>query len=138
MGALELQSEKPEPKSQRSGVWIFSGRRFARVVGLPRGSGLVANTCCKTQGQLRRLRGQEEVHHELRGQYEAILGSVKEPGLLTVKRMAWHPENADTIYYDASDESTGEIIVKQDYVVFNSHKGKRETWKIIEWTYDPF
>lgn len=136
--ALELQSEVPEPKNPRCGVWLFTGKRFARLVGLPRGSGLVASTCCKSLGQLQRLRGYAEVRYELREHYEALGGVVEEPGLLRIRRKAWSPKEAGSVFYSAADESTGEIVVGQDCIVRILPGGRRETWRIVEWTFDPF
>ncbi|CAE8586280.1 unnamed protein product, partial [Polarella glacialis] len=58
--ALELQSEVPAPKAARSGLWIFSGKRFARVLTPCRGTALVAGTCCQSLSQLQKLRGKSE------------------------------------------------------------------------------
>lgn len=136
--ALELQSEVPEPKNPRCGVWLFAGNRFARLVGPPRGSGLVAGTCCRSLAHLQRLRGAAEVRRELRKYYHAVVGTVEEPGLLRIEREALHADRAGTVFYDASDDSTGEIITGEDCVVFILPGGQRETWRIVEWTFDPF
>eukprot|EP00406_Dinophysis_acuminata_P011683 CAMPEP_0179227854 /NCGR_PEP_ID=MMETSP0797-20121207/9528_1 /TAXON_ID=47934 /ORGANISM="Dinophysis acuminata, Strain DAEP01" /LENGTH=460 /DNA_ID=CAMNT_0020934895 /DNA_START=1 /DNA_END=1380 /DNA_ORIENTATION=- len=131
--ALELQSEVPEPKRARAGLWLFLGRRFARVLGQVRGGGLVAGTCCRSLAQLQHLRGDSEVRHEIREGYEALFGTVEEPGLLMTKRMAWHREKADEVFYSASDESTGEVVVGENCIVYIQPGGKRETWRISEW-----
>lgn len=136
--ALELQSEVPEPKRQRSGIWLFVGSRFGRLVGLSRGTGLVGGTCCQSLGQLQRLRGYAEVRHELREHYEATFGVLEEPGLLRIKRTAWHPDKVDSVFYNASDDATGEITVNQDRVFHTRPDGKREIWRVIDWTFDPF
>jgi len=136
--ALELQSEVPEPKVPRTGMWVFAGNRFARLLGLPRGTGLVAGTCCRSLGQLQRLRGYAEVRYELHQNYEVLAGIVEEPGLLKIKRMAWQPGKSDTILYSSSDEATGEIVVGQDCIVHIHPGGRRDTWRIVEWTFDPF
>lgn len=136
--ALELQSEMPEPKKARCGFWLFIGRRFARLLGQTRGSGLVAGTCCRSLAQLQQLRGEVEVRHELRENYEAVFGTVEEPGLLMTKRMSWHRDKTDEVFYSASDESTGEIVVGENCIVHLLPGGKRETWRIVEWTFDPF
>merc|ERR1719203_2260717 len=84
--ALELLSEEPAPKNPRSGFWVFGGGRFGRLVGPPRGSGMVASTCCKSLQQLQKMRGYAEVRYEVMEHYEAVFGVVEEPGLLQIKR----------------------------------------------------
>lgn len=136
--ALELQSEAPEPKRSRCGLWIFAGNRFARLVGPPRGSGLVAGTCCRSLSQLMKLKGSSEVRSELKNQYQVVLGTVEEPGLLRVDYEASRPDRAGTVFYSARDESTGEIAAGGGSVVYTASGGHRETWRIVEWTFDPF
>merc|ERR1719247_225476 len=63
---------------------------------------------------------------------------VEEPGLLKVRRMAWKPEKTDSVFYSATDETTGEIVVGQDSILHILPGGQRETWRIVEWTFDPF
>merc|ERR1712048_1331727 len=74
--ALELQSEEPEPKVKRTGLWLFCGRRFARILGTQRGHGVVAGTCCQSLAQMQRLRGSADARQELREYYEASYGVV--------------------------------------------------------------
>ncbi|CAE8644083.1 unnamed protein product [Polarella glacialis] len=62
------------------GYWLFTaGGLFARVVGLPYGTGVAAY--CVAKHQLEKLCG-SAVHYELRTQYDAVLGKVECPGLL--------------------------------------------------------
>jgi len=135
--ALELQSEVPEPAVPRTGIWIFVGKRFARVTGLARGRGLVGNTCCRSLSQLSRLRG-PEVQQELAEHYEAITGTVEKPGLLRISRHSSRPEATGSVFHDALDDSTGDVLVGKECIVHILPSGRRETWRILEWTYDPF
>eukprot|EP00933_Yihiella_yeosuensis_P039771 TRINITY_DN3391_c0_g1_i1.p1 TRINITY_DN3391_c0_g1~~TRINITY_DN3391_c0_g1_i1.p1 ORF type:complete len:740 (+),score=245.57 TRINITY_DN3391_c0_g1_i1:103-2322(+) len=136
--ALELQSETPAPKTPRSGIWLFCGRRFARIVGLTRGTGIVAGTCCDSLATLASLRGEAEVDKELRKNYEAVFGIVEEPGVLRTQKSAWHPDASDRTFFHASDKSTGQISVTKDTVVHTLPGGLIQTWRIAEWTYNPF
>eukprot|EP00927_Polykrikos_kofoidii_P035382 TRINITY_DN29957_c0_g1_i1.p1 TRINITY_DN29957_c0_g1~~TRINITY_DN29957_c0_g1_i1.p1 ORF type:complete len:1033 (+),score=179.41 TRINITY_DN29957_c0_g1_i1:187-3099(+) len=136
--ALELQSEMPEPKLTRSGIWVFCGQRFARIVGPQRGIGLVAGTCCQSMAQLQRLRGTMEVQHELQNHFEAVYGVMEKPGLLHALRIAWSSENSERLFFSANDRSTGEIVVGKNSVTRILPGGSRETWRIVEWTFDPF
>lgn len=62
------------------------------------------------------------------------------PGLLRVKRMAWQPQKTGSVFYDATERTTGEIKVEKDMVVRRlPGAGERtETWRVLEWTFDPF
>eukprot|EP00927_Polykrikos_kofoidii_P067006 TRINITY_DN62558_c0_g1_i1.p1 TRINITY_DN62558_c0_g1~~TRINITY_DN62558_c0_g1_i1.p1 ORF type:complete len:1194 (-),score=216.85 TRINITY_DN62558_c0_g1_i1:85-3360(-) len=135
---LELQSEAPEQKLARSGLWVFVGQRFARIVGPRRGLGLVAGTCCQSLAQLQRLRGIMDVRYELREHFEAVYGVVEEPGLLRASRVAWSSQTADSIFFNANDDATGEIVVSRDSVMRILPGGGQESWRIVEWTFDPF
>eukprot|EP00930_Biecheleria_cincta_P034527 TRINITY_DN23857_c0_g1_i2.p1 TRINITY_DN23857_c0_g1~~TRINITY_DN23857_c0_g1_i2.p1 ORF type:complete len:697 (+),score=196.10 TRINITY_DN23857_c0_g1_i2:113-2092(+) len=134
--ALELQSESPETKP-RHGVWIFSGKRFARLLAPLRGTGLIASTCCESLGQLQKLHG-SRVNLELQEQYEACFGIVEEPGFLRTRKRSGQPDKDDTVFFNALDETTGKVAVGQDRIVHTLASGQKQTWKILEWNFNPF
>lgn len=136
--SLELEAEAPPRKTQRCGFWVFVGGRFARVLGPPHGSGLVGGTCCRSLQQLQKLKGSLEMDEEVSEHYEAVSGFVERPGLLRVKRVAWQAEKANAAFYSATDKSTGTVEVGKTSVKFTTPSGRKETWRILEWSYDPF
>lgn len=120
-------------------MWVFAGGYFARIVGPARDTGLISGTCCKSLADLQRLRDSKEVRHEHRKGFEAVVGTVDEPGVLRVLRMAWQPTRTDTLFYSVDDPETGAIDVGNDTVMYTLPGGaRRETWRIVEWSFDPF
>ncbi|CAE7205772.1 unnamed protein product, partial [Symbiodinium pilosum] len=119
------------------GLWIFVGMRFARILGPSQGKGTVASAYCQSLAQLRQIRGKSEVDKELNNLYEAVFGVVEEPGQLRTCKKSRCPE-ADSMLYDASDPDTGTISVGPENVVYKTPDGRTETWRIVDWTFDPF
>jgi len=136
--ALELESEDPEPRERRNGLWIFVGQRFARILGPERGRGLVGSTCCRSISSLQKLRGHPEIRGELEDHYDAVHGVVERPGLLKTSRVSCHPDRENRIFYDASSSCFGEVVKDKRHVVYKQPTGRKEIWRIVEWNFDPF
>lgn len=122
----------------RAGFWLFSRRYFVRVVGLPRGEGLVAGTCCRSLGELARLTSLEDVETELRAHYEALDGEIEAPGRLRIRCDAWNASRAGTLLNDG-----GAVVVSRDggqpcRVTLRLPSGGEEHWQVLEWAFDPF
>eukprot|EP00928_Gymnodinium_smaydae_P061293 TRINITY_DN45408_c0_g1_i1.p1 TRINITY_DN45408_c0_g1~~TRINITY_DN45408_c0_g1_i1.p1 ORF type:complete len:907 (+),score=145.48 TRINITY_DN45408_c0_g1_i1:145-2865(+) len=137
--ALELQSETPAPKTPRAGLWLFSGRRFARLLTPSRGGGMVANTCCKSIAQLQKTRGTADVTLDLRENYEVVYGTVEELGFLRT-RIAWPTTTSKSgaVYFRTGDSATGNVEVTADCVTRTLPSGRKEVWRVVEWTFNPF
>ncbi|CAJ1342144.1 unnamed protein product, partial [Effrenium voratum] len=56
--ALELDPSH-ENSAGRSGLWIFGGDLFLRVVGVPRGEGIIGSHCCRSLAQLEAFHGEQ-------------------------------------------------------------------------------
>lgn len=136
---------------RRAGVWIFSGRRFVRVVGpqVGRGDGIVAGTCCRSLRRLASLAsGAEAVEAELRASYEAVEGEVEESGKLRIRRDAWQPERAGSLFFADGDASTGGSVRLEppisengalpQSVTLKRPGGVQERWLVLEWDFNPF
>jgi len=134
---LELLSAGPY-----SGLWIFSGGFFARITGLPRGEGLVGGYCCNDVSRLSQLVG-TAVDAELRGQYDAVLGCVERPGVLSMLRRSW-VEAADgsvsSSFYNSELGEGGLIEVDREngLVVHHLLGGGEQRWRILSMDEDPF
>merc|ERR1712129_227733 len=127
---------------RRHGCWVFCGSRFARVMGLPRGHGVVSGTCCSSLAQLERLKGVGPVRSELWKHYEAVYGTVERPGLLKVSRKAWaNAGGSGTIFFDASTDEGGTVALAGKHGTELVHKlpdGVEQRWRVLEWDFDPF
>merc|ERR1712060_439313 len=138
--SLELLP-RPGDSDVREGFWIFCGRHFARVVGPPRGLGLVAGTCCSSLDQLQRIHGAEGAGAELQYRYEAVYGMVETPGVLRIHRQAWYRGRQGHLFYDRNTGIGGEIVVLRNEGVIVHHRSDnagQETWRIRDWTFNPF
>ncbi|CAE7699789.1 unnamed protein product, partial [Symbiodinium microadriaticum] len=138
VASLELQSESPKGKVARYGLWIFIGMRFARILGPSQGHGTVASAYCQSLAQLRQIRGKSVVDKELNDLYEAVFGVVEEPGRLRTCKKSRSPGQADTMLFDYTDPDTGKVNVESETVVYETPGGRTETWRIVDWTFDPF
>merc|ERR1711935_810127 len=72
--------------------------------------------------------------------FEAVYGEVEEPGLLQAKRCVapQQPEKGGFVFYSAKDGTGGQVHAGDRFVVFTRSDGRKETWRIIEWGFDPF
>ncbi len=66
----QLATSFPFPTKQRVS-------HFVRVIGLPRGEGVVAGTCCRSLEKLVELSGVAGVEADLPAHYEAIKESIR-------------------------------------------------------------
>merc|ERR1712039_62570 len=139
--AMELASETSDHR-QRRGVWVFYGKRFARIVGLPRGRGLVAGNCCASLGQLQRLKGVDAVRSDLVANYSAEFGSVDKPGMLKISSQALASEpREDAVFFDARSGIGGKAVAPSNETsdfVYVGADGKEQRWRVFEWGFDPF
>lgn len=139
--ALELISEVPpkvEGPRPRIGYWLFAGGRFARVLGLPKGDGLVAGSCCSSLAQLEAIGSARAVRKELRGLYEACWGKIEAPGCFKIMKDAWSKEKDGTVLYDASADVGGSITVSEGEVIHRLPDGGEQRWRVRDWGFDPF
>jgi len=136
--ALELAGDSQD----RVGFWIFCGDHFARVIGPGPGEGLVAGTCCSSLEKLAAVQGLASVEAELRSEYEAVDGKLEAPGRMRTRCDVWKPELAGSMFYDSLNESVGGAvsIMQGEGVVVHRLPGDagEQTWRIREWTFDPF
>ena len=116
---LELESETlvagDAPADKRHGIWIFIGKRFARIVGPAMGSQqLITGTLCSSLAVLRRIRG-KGVDEELGAKYEALLGELERPGFLKItQRVGGKAAEADEVLYDESNAELGGSVSRRD------------------------
>lgn len=94
--------------TKRLGLWAFCGRHFVRVLGPPRGQGVVGSACCRSTSQLEMFRGVDIVRADLRGNYEAVVGDIPTAGMHRVGRDAWDAAKTGTTLYDAKIATTTE------------------------------
>jgi len=136
--ALELAGDAKD----RTGFWIFCNDRFARVITPADGEGLIAGTCCISLERLVQLRGQVAVEAELHSEYEATDGYLEASGRLRIRHDAWKPGLAGSLLYDVQDVSVGGTVTvmrSEGLLVHRLPGGAGEqTWRIREWTFDPF
>ncbi|CAE8631793.1 unnamed protein product, partial [Polarella glacialis] len=95
VAAVELLREQaaglgsaPPPFGLRAGVWLFCGGLSLRVLGPPRGEGLIGGTSCRSLAQLRIVKG-SAVDSELAGSFEAASGFSADPGRVQGGRGLW-------------------------------------------------
>eukprot|EP00933_Yihiella_yeosuensis_P034429 TRINITY_DN27919_c0_g1_i1.p1 TRINITY_DN27919_c0_g1~~TRINITY_DN27919_c0_g1_i1.p1 ORF type:complete len:910 (-),score=208.19 TRINITY_DN27919_c0_g1_i1:186-2549(-) len=142
VAALELVSESTAGDSSvsmsRAGYWLFCGDHFVRIVGLPRGQGLVAGTCCASTGQLEAIAGAKTVREELTSRYEAIWGRIEGPGQLRICQQAFAPKSSDLMLLDLSAGIGGSISFGQGEVIHRLANGSVQHWRIRDWGLDPF
>lgn len=139
--ALELIAEiapagLPAPQ-RRAGYWLFAGERFARVIGPPRGEGVVAGACCGSSAQLEVLCG-AQVRTELQSLYEASWGRLEGAGRLRIGAEAWAPSRAGQLLYDSASGVGGRISFLQNEVVHLLPSGVEQRWRVRDWGFDPF
>eukprot|EP00929_Paragymnodinium_shiwhaense_P095287 TRINITY_DN5632_c1_g2_i1.p1 TRINITY_DN5632_c1_g2~~TRINITY_DN5632_c1_g2_i1.p1 ORF type:complete len:632 (-),score=180.17 TRINITY_DN5632_c1_g2_i1:23-1918(-) len=138
--ALELAADD---KRKRAGVWLFCGRRFVRILGRPKGQGLVAGTCCRSLAQLSRHVGESAVEDEVVKYFEALEGEVESNGRLRARR-DFHGKKKGQLIYAAGDRSIGGVaaLVEENgtpkRLTLRLPGGTEERWDIREWGYDPF
>jgi hypothetical protein len=131
-------------KNNRAGYWLFSRTQFARIIGRPRGDGLIAGTCCRSLSQMMKLFGAPAIEAELRESYEAIDGDIVALGHLRISRDAWNTERTGHFLYRADDPSVGGVAQlsadgsKMSKVTLRLPDGRQEVWQVIEWSFDPF
>lgn len=141
VAALELISEHvpgAPANRKRAGYWLFCGEYFARMLGPPRGEGVVAGTCCSSLAQLEVLFGAKAVEEELRTRFEACLGKVEAPGVLRITREAWQPERSGQLFFDHAAGVGGHISVSKTEVLHRLAAGGEQRWRIRDWGFDPF
>lgn len=78
-------------------------------------------------------------HLDVLGEYEAVFGILEGPGQLRTRKAAH--EAADEVFLDVSEPSTGQVTVgdggDSSLVIFEKN-GRRETWRVREWSFNPF
>jgi len=138
--AMELISETPGRGVQRQGCWLFCGRLFVRVLGLPRGQGVVASTCCGSLEQLQRLKGEDLIKAEISDHYEAICGVVEKPGVLKISQQALAAaDRVGAAFLDAASGTGGAIAaLSRSEVVHVLPDGTEQRWRVLEWGFNPF
>merc|ERR1712224_1117621 len=77
---------------------------FVRVIGLPRGEGIISSTLCKSFSTLHNLHGETAVENELCSHYEALLGEVESPGLLKISMDGFGKLSKGATYFNAQDD----------------------------------
>lgn len=143
-GAREVVAlELVEDPQQRVGFWLFCGRRFARVLGFPRGKGLVAGSCCRSLEQLAFVHGAQALEAELRAHYEAVVGEVEKPGLFRVLRDTWRPDRVGKPLYSAIVSTVDGTAVTANgtqipNLTLRLPGNRLEKWRVHEWAFDPF
>lgn len=135
--ALELEDEEPQPGgAPRKGVWLFCGRRFARVIGPPLGSpsSQIASTLCGSLGGL--LRSLDDKVDEELEWFEALEGKVSEPGILEVLRSSAGLQ-AGTVLFSAEE---GFASRDEDLLLLTKVTGETQRWRVLEETlpFNPF
>ncbi|CAK0817919.1 unnamed protein product, partial [Prorocentrum cordatum] len=94
-------------------AWLFCGRHWVRVIGLPRGQGLVGGSCCRSRAQLEHMRGAGAVREELRTRYEALSGVLEAPGVLKMHgSTAAEPPESGSPLQEGSFERKGGAVVQ--------------------------
>ncbi|CAE7379505.1 unnamed protein product, partial [Symbiodinium pilosum] len=137
VAALELISEEPAVGPQRTGYWIFCGTRFARVIGLPVGQGVVSGTCSGSLEQLEACLG-GAAREELHTRYEASWGDIERPGRLRIREEAWSKSKSGDLIYDQATGVGGTMTFGQSEVLHCLPNGVKQTWRIRDWGFDPF
>eukprot|EP00411_Alexandrium_monilatum_P049322 CAMPEP_0175472512 /NCGR_PEP_ID=MMETSP0095-20121207/73907_1 /TAXON_ID=311494 /ORGANISM="Alexandrium monilatum, Strain CCMP3105" /LENGTH=810 /DNA_ID=CAMNT_0016773985 /DNA_START=59 /DNA_END=2491 /DNA_ORIENTATION=- len=135
---LELKAIDPRPRGSHghAGFWLFCGRHWARVTGLPLGQGLVAGACCRSLAQARELYGEDSVATEMRANFDACSGILERPGFLSVLRKAWSTVG-DPIFFDAS-KSRSEVRKDGDVIIHSPGDGPTTLWDVRAFAMDPF
>eukprot|EP00927_Polykrikos_kofoidii_P007358 TRINITY_DN13006_c2_g1_i1.p1 TRINITY_DN13006_c2_g1~~TRINITY_DN13006_c2_g1_i1.p1 ORF type:complete len:1258 (+),score=213.79 TRINITY_DN13006_c2_g1_i1:73-3846(+) len=140
--SLELVGEvlpvKGDGPRNRTGYWLFCGGRFARIIGPPRGEGLVAGACVGSLAHLEAISGSRAVHSELRSHYEACWGRIEAPGCLRINREAWAEERAGQLLYDVATGVGGTITFEEHHVLHKLPNGVEQRWRVRDWGFDPF
>eukprot|EP00929_Paragymnodinium_shiwhaense_P068632 TRINITY_DN3454_c0_g1_i1.p1 TRINITY_DN3454_c0_g1~~TRINITY_DN3454_c0_g1_i1.p1 ORF type:complete len:1196 (-),score=217.43 TRINITY_DN3454_c0_g1_i1:63-3650(-) len=140
----ELSGASNDPiQPRRTGYWLFCGDRYARIVGLPRGEGVIAGTCCQSLTQLCKFAGQTAVREELRSFYEASWGRVEAPGRFRIEHDAWGSVPEGSSFYDSAAGVGGSICfqhneAKETELVHRLPSGTVQRWRIRDWQFDPF
>jgi len=139
VASLEFLPHAGDRGELREGFWLFCGQHFVRVMGPPRGEGLIGGTCCSSLRQLQRHRGCDTVAVELRTRYEAMHGIIVAPGVLRITRQAWHPERRGATLYDCNQGIGGEAtVLEEEGIVVFRFPGGEECWRIRDWSFNPF
>eukprot|EP00930_Biecheleria_cincta_P016674 TRINITY_DN13465_c0_g1_i1.p1 TRINITY_DN13465_c0_g1~~TRINITY_DN13465_c0_g1_i1.p1 ORF type:complete len:1166 (-),score=200.49 TRINITY_DN13465_c0_g1_i1:88-3585(-) len=138
VAALELIAEQPSQGTPRVGCWIFCGDRFARILGLPSGQGIVGGTCCGSLAQLETCLGNASARDELRSRYEASCGRVEGPGRLRLTQEAWSSNRIGELLYDQASSLGGSISFGQGEVIHRLPNGVEQRWRVRDWGFDPF
>lgn len=134
---LELASvdSKSLSSGSHAGYWLFCSGFWARITGLPHGTGLVAGRCCRSLEAAQDLYGEERVAEELRAQFSASCGVIEKPGLLSMLRQSW--SSKDGALYDAG-RARDEVRKEGDVIVHAPGDGVTTTWDVRAFAMDPF
>jgi len=137
--ALELDANH-----DLQGIWMFAGKLFLRIIGVPRSQSLLASHCCRSLTQLEYFQGMETVQNELK-KYEVLVGEVEESGVLRVHRNTWQGDTGppsrlllDARPTDLPKTGSVEVQLESGIVTHQDPDGKELRWRIREWGFDPF